>query len=174
MNKLFKRLIAVIVGIAMVGTAPCVTEAFVLTGVVIEKDGTEFRKLKYTTRSDVLDFVRLLSSVYDLFRYDFYDSCQGFWTPEDNNVPYEYLWTMLWSKYMFQEGQGEQELERSKFLAHMILSNCVKDRFMKVCCSTLRNSIASILRTVMNSGGFTIEVRKPKGRMWQDWRITTF
>lgn len=172
MKKLFKTLIVLVACVMLFFPLKLDSEASVLTNVVVEQDGTEIRKLTYSTRDDVSKFVVILSFIYESFKFDFYERAQAFSRSEDKNVSYEYLWTMLWSKYMFQKGQSEQEKERAKFLAHLVLSNCVKDVFMKVYWPTLRNSIGGIIGSVKNSNKFMIEARKPKGEMWQDWKIT--
>ena len=173
MSKLFKRPASLIMSALLICTLSFGSQAAVLTNIVYEEDGTEVRKIKYTDRADVSRFFGLLAFIRGSFKYDFYDRCQGFFEPIDNHVSYEYLWTMLWSKYMFQKGQSKQELERSKFLAHLILSHCVKDRFMRVYWPTLKSSISGILNAVGKSQQFIIEARKPRGKMWQDWKIIT-
>ena len=171
-TRLIKYLIFLFACVLVVFVVRFNSHAAVLTNVVIERDGTEVRTVKYATRADVTRFVGLISFIYGSFKFDFYDTVEGFWKEEDSNVPYEDVWRMIWSKYMFQKGQSRQELERAKFLAHLILSNCVKDRLMRVYWPTLKNSIASIIKVVIHSRKFTIEARKPVGKMWQDWKIT--
>lgn len=174
MKKIYKYLALFFACLSLVTVLPLDSQAAVLTNVVVKKDGTEVRKVKYSNREDVSRFVVLLSFIYESFKFDFYERVQAFHRIIDNNVSYEEMWAMLWSKYMFQKGHSEQEMQRAKFLAHLILSNCVKDRFMRVYWPTLRNSIAGIIGSVRSSHGFMIEAQKPRGKMWQDWKITAF